>query len=239
MKKWLIAAGVLLAAFCVLYGMNIIRFNPLLLPEDAVPGVDVSEYQGDIDWPVLKEQGIRFAYIRATEGSGYTDACFAQNWDAVQKTGIRAGAYHFFSFDSPAETQAENFIAAVKPFEGMLPPVIDLELYGKYKRSPQVPSAVLSEVRQLSDLLEAAYGVKPVLYVTWKSHELYIRDCGMENPIWARDVFLPPYWAEDWVIWQHSDKGRLCGYSGREKYIDLDVLSEGGFAALCGENGGY
>lgn len=237
MKKALIAAAALLVLFLTLFGMNVIRFNPLLMPEDAVPGVDVSEYQGDIDWLALEAQGIRFAYIRATEGSGYTDACFAKNWVDVQKTGIRAGAYHFFSYDSPAETQAERFISAVEPFEGMLPPVIDVEFYGKYKLSPKVPSEVISQVKELSDRLEAAYGMKPILYVTWKSHELYIRDSGMENPLWARDVYFPPYWAEDWAIWQHSDKGRLQGYSGREKSIDLDVLGAGGFDALNGKGG--
>ena len=93
-------------------------------------GIDVSYHQGDIDWETLSRQGIDFAFIKATEGSGYADTYFRNNYKNAADTDIRIGAYHFFSFDSPGKTQAENFIRTVPVTDDMLPPVIDLEYYG-------------------------------------------------------------------------------------------------------------
>ncbi len=57
----------------------------------------------------LKEQDVKFMYIKATEGSNSQDEKFAENWDNAQKAGLLSGAYHFFSYDSEGKTQAENF----------------------------------------------------------------------------------------------------------------------------------
>ena len=221
----------MLAAFCLLFALfffKIIHVNSLFIRRDALRGVDVSEYQGEIDWPVLAAQNVRFAYIRATEGSGYADPRFAANWAGAAEAGVPAGAYHFFSFDSPAETQAENFIAVVPISQGALPPAIDLELYGAYKRHPKQRDDVVKEVRALSDALEAHYGRKPLLYVTRRSYMLYVRGAEQENPLWVRDVYLPPLWAENWLVWQYADRGELAGYSGPERYIDLNVAQDDG-----------
>ena len=64
------------------------------------------------------------------------DKKFAYNYEQAQNNGFNVGAYHFFSFDSVGETQAENFIKNVQPFDGMLPPVIDIEFYGDKERNP-------------------------------------------------------------------------------------------------------
>ncbi|MFQ7454090.1 MAG: GH25 family lysozyme [Flavonifractor plautii] len=76
---------------------------------------------GEVDWPVLAEQGVDFAFIKATEGSLLQDRRFAANWAGSAAAGVRAGAYHFLSYDSPGETQADNFIAAVPVTEGPCP----------------------------------------------------------------------------------------------------------------------
>lgn len=76
-------------------------------------GVDISSYQGNVDMEKLKEQNIKFVYIKATEGSSHQDEMFAANWDNAKKAGIHNGAYHFFSYDSPGSDQAENFIKTV------------------------------------------------------------------------------------------------------------------------------
>ena len=131
-------AAVLLSAFVLAF----LVWNGYLLLNNPsrerypVRGVDVSKYQGEIDWPVLAEQEISFAFIKATEGNSHVDARFAYNYEEARKTGLRVGAYHFFSFDSGGDTQAENFIRNVEAFEGMLPPVIDLEFYGDKAENP-------------------------------------------------------------------------------------------------------
>ena len=76
-------------------------------------GVDVSAFQGKIDWHILAGESISFAFIKATEGSGYVDDNFEDNWRKASQTDLKIGAYHFFSYDSSGLTQAENFIQTV------------------------------------------------------------------------------------------------------------------------------
>ncbi|MEG0597860.1 MAG: GH25 family lysozyme, partial [Oscillospiraceae bacterium] len=132
--KFLRTIALMVAALLVLYGL--MRWRGFLIyPQEANPpsyqvfGVDVSSYQGEIHWETLKAQGVQFAFIKATEGSGMTDSQFAASWQSVHQTDILAGAYHFFSYDSSAQDQASNFIAAVPVTENALPPVVDLEFY--------------------------------------------------------------------------------------------------------------
>ena len=127
------------AAVCFFLFGGIPRLNAPSAKQYPVRGVDVSVYQGRIDWDTLAEQGISFAFIKATEGSGSEDPNFQRNWGQARQSGLRVGAYHFFSFDSGGDTQAENFIRAVEPVEGMLPPVVDVG-------SCKVPTPILVSV---------------------------------------------------------------------------------------------
>ena len=123
--------------------------------------MDVSSYQGEVDWPVLAEQGVDFAFIKATEGSLLQDRRFAAQlgWSGGGRSA--GGSYHFLSYDSPGETQADNFIAAVPVTEGALPPVVDIEFYGEYLDTPPEKERVRAILDPLLERLEAHYGVKP------------------------------------------------------------------------------
>ena len=172
MKKLLRVLGrlflaLLFLAAAALVTLGLLRWRGLiLLPDEADPdewevfGVDVSSYQGEVDWPVLAEQGVDFAFIKATEGSLLQDRRFAANWAGAAAAGVRAGAYHFLSYDSPGETQADNFIAAVPVTEGALPPVVDIEFYGEYLDTPPEKERVRAILDPLLERLEAHYGVK-------------------------------------------------------------------------------
>ena len=98
-KFWRFAllAAVLLTAAGAVYGYcgykGYILLNHPSRLRYPVRGVDVSHYQGDIDWSVFERQGIEFAYIKATEGSGMVDDRFWENWDKAREAGIKAGAY--------------------------------------------------------------------------------------------------------------------------------------------------
>lgn len=133
-------------------------FNRICISDYAVRGVDVSEYQGQIDWDTLHNEDVSFAFIKASEGSSYTDPCFDDNWSNACESGILTGAYHFFSFDSKAETQADNYISIVPYTEDSLPPVVDIEFYGRYKRAhPTNKDLVISELSYLLDRLESKF----------------------------------------------------------------------------------
>lgn len=236
MKKKMIFGGIALllaviAALAFLLWNGIILFNNPSEENYPVRGVDVSSYQGEIDWNTLSSgEGspwrISFAFIKATEGSSFVDPCFAYNYEQACKTDLRIGAYHFFSYDSGGDTQADNFIAAVEKTEGMLPPVIDLEFYGDKEKNPPARETVREELDVMLGRLEEHYGMKPVIYATEKSYALYLENAYEEHDIWIRNVITAPRLSDgrEWTFWQYTNRERLEGYSGKEKYIDVNVF---------------
>lgn len=221
------AAVVLAAVSGGLFYTGVLSLNHPSRSRYPVRGVDVSSYQGEIDWKVLSGQGIDFAYIKATEGSGYQDGRFSYNWEHAGEYGLAVGAYHFFSFDSSGDTQADNFIAAVPKREGALPPAVDVEFYGDKAKNPPERKDADAQLAVLLRRLEAYYGKTPVLYCTRKSYESYIEGEYPDNPIWIRDVFWTPSLKDGrrWTFWQYSSRARLKGYNGREQCIDLNVFA--------------
>lgn len=221
-RRWLIAAAALL---CMGMALAIPVLNgtvQLNHPTQPVRGVDVSHYQGEIDWPALRSQGIEFAYIKATEGSGSVDERFDQNLRGAMDVGLPVGAYHFFSYDSPGETQAQHFIETVPDLSGMLPPVIDVEFYAGYNRHPAGADVVVPQLRAMVDRLADHYGRPPMIYATGRAYGLYIRDGAFDDcALWIRNVYWTP--KEDWTLWQYTDRARLLGYRGDTPYIDMDV----------------
>lgn len=189
-----------------------------------VMGVDVSHYQGEISWQSLEDQGVSFAFIKATEGSSYVDEFSAQNLENAAETDIKISAYHFFSFDSSGETQAENYISAVSPEEINMPPVVDVEYYGDKQCNKPSPEETEFILRPLLERLEDHYGVKPIIYTTFPVYMRYISDAFAEYPLWIRNINCEPEFL-DWEFWQYSDKGELYGFCGEEKYIDLNVYN--------------
>ncbi len=201
----------------------------ILFSQEADPnqwevfGVDASVYQGEVDWTALAAQGVDFAFLKATEGSSLQDVRFAQNWAAAQAAGVRVGAYHFFSYDSPGETQADNFISAVPVTPGALPPVVDIEFYGDNLKNPPDKDHVKAVLDPLLERLEEHYGVKPILYVTYRSYDLYLKEGYEDYLFWFSSPVVAPFW-KPWTFWQYSHGALLEGYSGGEERIDLNVF---------------
>ena len=230
MKKKILlsAAVVLILAGCVLAALfytGVLLFNHPSREAYPIRGVDVSSYQGEIDWTVLAEQGIQFAFIKATEGSSHVDPCFESNYTNAAQTSLRIGAYHFFSYDSSGEDQANHFISTVQPMDNMLPPVIDVEFYGDKEQNPPARETVTANLTAIIERLEAHYGMTPILYATEKSYRLYLANAFEECDIWIRNVIGKPTLSDgrEWTFWQYANRGRLKGYTGREPYIDLNV----------------
>lgn len=218
----LVLGGGLSLFFFMVYDGKIVLNNPSL-QKYPVRGVDVSSYQGVIDWKVLASQNLSFAFIKATEGSSHVDPYFSRNFEAAVKQGLRVSAYHFFSFQSMGKTQADNYIRTVEKKDNMLPPVVDFEFYSGMPN----PLPPIEETRkQLSDLLsflENYYGMKPIIYATKRSYKKYLKGYFDEYDFWMRDIYFEP--SAEWKFWQYSNRGLLNGYKGSEKYIDLDVFN--------------
>ena len=219
MKRLLFFAAML----ALTAGMMYFGVWPINNPAHPVKGVDVSHYQGEIDWEALASQGLSFAFIKATEGSASVDERFAANLEGARAAGLRTGAYHFFSYDSPGAAQAAHFIETVPGLPGMLPPVIDVEFYGAYDRHPADAETVLPQLRDMVAQLRAHYGRTPVLYATGRAYRLYIEGHFDDCAVWIRNVLGVPH--EGWTFWQYTDRARLKGYSGDTPYIDMNVFS--------------
>ena len=189
-------------------------------------GVDVSSYQEDVDFAKLKEQGVEFAYIKATEGSSHVDSSFKDKWSAALDAELLVGAYHYFSYGSSGVTQAENFISTIGDLEGRLIPAVDMELTVEEVYNPPEKDDVAKGLKAFLAVVEEKYGVKPLIYAQKDYFDKYLAEDFAEYPRWVRSVFYP-VWVDagdEWLVWQYNDRGTLEGYSG-EKYIDLDIVN--------------
>ena len=222
------AAGLLALLFFAVKTKRL-QVNRWIVSDRDVVGADISEYQADVDMVRLQEQGIEFIYMKATEGSGHVDGRFAQNWENAQECGIAAGAYHFFSFDSPGEQQAENYISTVGSLEGKMIPAIDVEYYADKKENPPEKGDVVRELRAFIAVLEKEYGVRPLIYCSGEVYDKYLAENFGDYPRWVRSIYYPVTFeaGSDWTVWQYCDTAELDGYSGGERCIDLNVLKRG------------
>lgn len=202
------------------------HFNPIFARLYSVQGVDVSHYQGEIDFAALKENGIDFAYIKATEGSGHVDEQFAQNRKAAEEAGMLYGAYHFFSFDSEPAAQAALFMQTVGGMSGQLVPVLDVEYYADKRVNPPEKETLIPKIREMLSFMETACQSKPMLYTTYPFYEAYLKGAFEDYPLWIRNTYFPPLdKGSRWSFWQYTDHAKLPGcYEGAEPYIDRNVF---------------
>ena len=191
----------------------------------AVHGVDISRWQGDIDWQKLRGQGANFVYIKATDGGDHLDPMFHKNWKNAERAGLKRGAYHFFYWCRTASEQADWFIRNVPRVKGALPPVIDVE-WNHTSRCKKRPSRdnVLEKMQVFMDRLEAHYGQRPIIYTAPDFYADNLKGAFKNHPFWLRSVAAHPskvYPGRDWVFWQYSGSGLSHGVEGR---IDLNVF---------------
>jgi lysozyme len=227
------ARGNLLPAFvlAVLVVVGLVFATGWLLPVTGhyVHGVDVSRHQGAIDWRALAATDVRFAYIKASEGSDYRDDRFASNWRDAGEAGIKRGAYHYFTLCRPGAVQAANFISAA-PSRGELPPVVDIEQKSPCRQGPQVAD-VAAELAAYLDALDLYYRVRPIIYTTREFNDLHLANALAGEKFWLRNLFAQPDFRRDaWVFWQYSHDGKRPGVSGP---VDLNYFrgDEKAFAA--------
>lgn len=232
-KKRVITVALIIILILLLLFLMI--FNGYIIPTKLeaekyeVRGVDVSEYQGEVDWDRIKDQGISFAFIKATEGSKSKDDYFDRNIEKLKDMDVLLGIYHFFSFETEGEEQAQNYINTVGYVENddsIFIPIIDVEYYSYYKKAKPYKEWIIEELQTMLDELESVYRVKPMIYTTMEFYNDYIDGNFSDYDIWIRDIVTKPSLKNrDWKFWQYTGKGRLDGYSGQEKFIDLNVFN--------------
>ena len=191
-----------------------------------IHGIDISHYQGKIDWEKLRNNGmikkcpVRFIMIKATEGASKLDDNFIDNFYQAREYGFIRGAYHFWSIYSSGRAQAEYFIKQVKLERGDLPPVLDVEHKSKSQTDEEFKESVLTWLR----IVEKEYGVKPIIYTYYKFKLKYLSDPIFdEYPYWIAHYYVDKVeYQGKWKFWQHTDCGRLPGIKG---YVDFDIYN--------------
>jgi lysozyme len=217
----LIIAQLLFTAY-IFFDRGFIRFNYPSRANYPIQGIDISHYQGSIDWNKFKSESIDFIIIKATEGADYQDHMFQANYDSAKVYGYTIGAYHFYRFCTDVNLQAQNFLKSIGTKDLRIPPCVDLELGGNCK-TDKSDKEVRDEIHVFLNIIQQKTGKMPVLYATEEFYNRYMRGEFAEYPIWIRNIYAKPQLpdSKSWTIWQYANKGRL---SGIEKAVDLNVF---------------
>lgn len=189
-----------------------------------VHGIDVSHYQGRIDWEKLVCKSdpkfpLYFAFMKATEGGDLRDDYFLRNFEEARRCGLIRGAYHFFVPRTDAVKQADFFIRTVKLEKGDLPPVLDVEHRGKLSNE-ELKTAVKAWLSRV----ESHYGVKPIIYAPYKFKMSHLNDSLLNTyPYWIAHYYVDSVrYKGNWHFWQHSDVGNVPGIKNG---VDLNVFN--------------
>jgi lysozyme len=189
-----------------------------------VSGIDVSRWQGEIDWGRVAAAGYHFAVIRATVGNYYTDPRFYENWHDAHDAGLLVTAYHVVKPKNSAETQITRLFEVLEQRQPDLPLVLDVELSDE-----QTPAVISGVIKECIQRIEQQTDRKPIIYTgawfwdvnvlratEWATCDLWVANYGVESPA------LPVDWTE-WRFWQYSESGRVGGVSSQ--HTDLDQFN--------------
>jgi lysozyme len=177
-------------------------------------GIDVSHYQGRIDWRAVEAAGIGFAYMKATEGATFTDPMFRRNWAAAGETRIVRGAYHRFRAGRDGAAQANHFLAVVSLRDGHLPPVLDVE-----STDGVSDARLVRGVRAWLAEVERRTGKRPVVYTKPGFRRAHLGTALDDYPLWIAEYGVDSPSVDPWHFWQHSERGRVAGIG---RAVDLD-----------------
>lgn len=205
--------------FC--FGLILLGCNNITERQEQyeVQGVDVSRYQGIINWQQVASDNIQFAYIKATEGEIMQDSNFCINWEGVSKTNIARGAYHFFHPKLSALLQAQNFLFAIEKLEnGDLPPVLDVEVTDGASKE-----IILNRMKSWLEIIELRLHQKPIIYTNMKFYYQYILGNFDNYNIWISryNESSPQLISKQWTFWQYGRNGIVKGIP---QPVDLNVF---------------
>lgn len=190
-----------------------------------IHGIDISHYQGKIDWEqltnaMIKGCPVRFVIIKSTEGSSRLDENFRENFNQARDFGFIRGVYHFWSNKSTAREQAYYFLDQVHLTDGDLPPVLDIE----HKPADKSVEDFQRDVLTWLHIVEDKYHVKPIIYTYYKFKEQYLSAPVFEDyPYWIAHYYVDKVqYKGKWKFWQHTDVGKLPGIKG---YVDFNIYN--------------
>lgn len=182
-----------------------------------VKGADISAHNGEIDFQAMRDGGIEFVMIKATEGATHKDRMFVRNQAEARKAGLLTGAYHFFRFDTPGYMQALNFLNSVRGREIDLPLAIDVEEWTN--PADRSTESVVAEIKAMASKLEQE-GWKVMIYTNKDGYKRFVDGRLNHYPLWLCS-FTPIDSVVGWNFWQYSHRGIIDGV---DRMVDMNVF---------------
>ena len=175
-------------------------------------GIDISHFQGLVDWNQLQDQSIQFVIIKASQGNHYIDKHYQSNWKKSQSTTLWRGAYHYLDPEYSGISQALHFIKTTQGNFGEFAPVVDLEAFEDKKVED-----VIGVLAEYLAIIEQKTGCLAIIYTSpnfWR--QLDDHDYG-RHALWLADYAekpqIPNGW-KTWSMWQYTNKGKIQGING-------------------------
>ncbi len=220
----------LLAALCCLWVVMAFSVNTWAMTADSdviYDGIDVSKWQGEIDFAQVRSSGIEVVYIRSSVGSDYIDPYFERNYENAKANGLKVGFYHYVTARNTAEAQQEArfFASVIGGKTAECKPVMDFEYFPGLTsaETTNIGAQFLASLEEYSGkepaIYSDAYNARNVFGSRLGSYPLWIAEYGVDRPSNS------PIWS-NWSGWQYSDAGRIRGISGN---VDLDYFTDGMF----------
>lgn len=175
-------------------------------------GIDISHYQGSVNWDLVAQEPISYVYIKATEGANYVDQYYNYNMNEAHRIGLSVGSYHFYRPNISPEEQFANITRTVKPGDQDLAPMIDIEARGKVSHGK-----FISDLRRFVELVTEHYGRKPLLYTYHNFYNSYLQGQFSDYHFMIARYAPDEPWLNDgknFFMWQYSQSGRVSGIKG-------------------------
>ena len=191
--------------------------------ESKAIGIDVSEYQDEIDWDEVKtlddDYQLSFVFIRATVGNDRLDKRFEENWLQAKENKLIRGAYHYYRPNENSLEQAELFIKTVRLEKGDLPPVLDIERLPENQSMERLKLGL----RRWLTKIEAHYKVKPIIYTGERYYDDFLKKEFSDYLFWIANYnFYREKMEEDWLFWQFTEKASVSGIKGN---VDVNIFN--------------
>ncbi len=211
----------------------------------TIKGIDVSKYDGTIDWQAVRGDGVEFAFVRVSDGTMFPDAFFDDNWSGSRAVGIVHGAYQFFRANEDPIAQADMLLAKIgnQLADDDLPPVVDVEADNR-----QTPEQIATNLHIWIDRVTAAIGRKPIIYTARKFWRDAVAGADFTDfDLWhaqyttARCPNIAAPWST-WQLWQYTESGTVAGIAppnGGGVDIDLWNGERASLDAYLGPTGTY
>jgi lysozyme len=216
---------------CGAAGTGPVGFEPLNYPRPhdyPIHGIDVSKFQGDIDWSKVADSGVKFAWIKASEGGDRADERFSANWQGAKAAGLPHGAYHFVYWCRPPMEEMANFEQNAPAEPDALPPVLDVEATPTSRTCHRqlTEESAIRDMQVMLNEMERHYGKRPVIYTTVDFYQAILADGAFKDyPIWVRSTKYHPavkYGSRAWRFWQYQSDAYVPGIATK---VDKDAFA--------------